>query len=47
MTTEQALKAPFPYFGGKSRVLCAVVTCVIRGEWLAPNNAALGIRVLR
>lgn len=28
-------------------VLCAVVTCVVRGAWLAPGHVALGIRVLR
>lgn len=27
--------------------LCAVVTCVVRGEWLADGYVALGIRVLQ
>jgi hypothetical protein len=27
--------------------ICAVVTCVVRGEWLAPGYVALGIRVLQ
>ena len=28
-------------------IILAVVTCVVRGEWLAPGYVALGIRVLR
>lgn len=27
-------------------VICAVVTCVVRGEWLAPGYVALGLSLL-
>jgi hypothetical protein len=29
------------------RVTCAVVTCVVKGEWLREGYVALGLRVLR
>jgi uncharacterized protein YllA (UPF0747 family) len=35
-----------PEAGYTNHVICAVVTCVVKGEWLAPGYVALGIRVL-